>query len=187
MIDRIAAAIAALPPDKKAATLVAIDGGSASGKTTLGRALHGRLGGNLIHMDDFFLPPQLRTPMRLAQPGGNVHWERLVEQVLQPLHGGGAARFRPFDCGSMDYGPPIEAEAGALTLVEGAYALHPQLRGFYRLSVLLRVTPQRQRQRIVHRNPDMADRFFDTWIPLENRYFEATRPEAVADLIFDID
>lgn len=36
--------------------ILAIDGMSASGKTTLANELHQILGGHLFHMDDFFLP-----------------------------------------------------------------------------------------------------------------------------------
>ena len=53
--------------------LVALEGGSASGKSTLGGALAKALDATLVHMDDFFLPMELRTPKRFAQPGGNVH------------------------------------------------------------------------------------------------------------------
>ena len=37
--------------------LVALDGGSAAGKSTLGAALAQAVDATLIHMDDFFLPP----------------------------------------------------------------------------------------------------------------------------------
>ena len=51
---------------------LAIEGGSASGKTTLGQILAGRYGCTVFHMDDFFLRPEQRTPARFAEPGGNV-------------------------------------------------------------------------------------------------------------------
>ena len=60
--------------DGKRPFLVAIDGGSAGGKSTMGAALARALDATLVHMDDFFLPGALRTPERLRQPGGNVHW-----------------------------------------------------------------------------------------------------------------
>ena len=55
---------------------VAIDGPCASGKTVFAASLHERFGGNVLHMDDFFLRPEQRTPERFAEPGGNVDRER---------------------------------------------------------------------------------------------------------------
>lgn len=62
--------------------LVAIDGRSASGKTTLVNALAEQFHTSVVHMDDFFLPVELRTPERFAMPGGNVHFERFQEEFL---------------------------------------------------------------------------------------------------------
>lgn len=63
---------------------VAIDGPCASGKSTLGQLLAGVYGCPLIRMDDFFLRPEQRSPERLAQPGGNVDYERFSREVLSP-------------------------------------------------------------------------------------------------------
>ena len=66
--------------DRKAArqgrVLLAIEGGSASGKTTLSQLLSRIYGCTVFHMDEFFLRPEQRTPERLAEPGGNVDRER---------------------------------------------------------------------------------------------------------------
>lgn len=51
-----------------------------------------------IHMDDFFLPLEMRTPQRLQQPGGNVHYERFLETVLKPLSLQQTVFYQPFDC-----------------------------------------------------------------------------------------
>ena len=47
---------------------VAIDGPCTSGKTTFAAMLNRRFGGNVLHMDDFFLRPEQRTPERFANP-----------------------------------------------------------------------------------------------------------------------
>ena len=41
--------------------VIAIDGKSGSGKSTLGKQLNEYYKGNLIHMDDYFLPFNLRS------------------------------------------------------------------------------------------------------------------------------
>ena len=61
--------------------IIAIDGRAASGKSTLAQQLGELLDADVIHMDDFFLPPSLRTKERLSEPGGNVHYERFAEEV----------------------------------------------------------------------------------------------------------
>ena len=78
--------------------LVVFDGPCGSGKTTLAGLLGEMCGATPIPMDDFFLLPHMRTPERLAQPGGNVHRERFLEEVLSSLPG--EVRWQRFDCGT---------------------------------------------------------------------------------------
>lgn len=65
--------------------VIAIDGPCAAGKSTLAKKLAEEIDGQVVHMDDFFLPGRLRTPARLREPGGNVHYERFQEEVLAPI------------------------------------------------------------------------------------------------------
>ena len=62
--------------------VLAIDGMSASGKTTLAEELAEQFSGSVIHTDDFHLPFELRTEERRAQPGGNLDYERFAREVL---------------------------------------------------------------------------------------------------------
>ena len=100
--------------------LAALDGPCASGKTTLAGQAARQLGCPLVHMDDFFLPPARKTPARLAQPGGNVDWERVRDQVLVPMSRGEPARFSPYCCHTGAYGPPVSLSPAPLVLVEGS-------------------------------------------------------------------
>lgn len=152
--------------------VLAIEGGSASGKTTLGRLFSKIYDCTVLHMDDFFLQPHQRTAQRLAQPGEHVDWERFLSEVLQPLSRNRPILYRRFDCGRMALLPPVEILPRQLIVIEGAYCMHPALAQFYDLSVFLDVDPLLQRQRILRRNtPEMAERFFREWIPLEAAYF----------------
>lgn len=48
----------------------------------------------------------------------------------------------------------------------------------YDLSVCLTLSPELQRRRILARNGEaMAQRFFERWIPLEQAYFDAMKPQ----------
>ena len=171
---------------EKSRVVMAIEGGAGSGKTTLAALLTGRYDCAVFHMDDFFLRPEQRTPERLAEAGGNVDRERFLEEVLLPLHRGETVSFRRFDCRTMGLLPPVQIQPQRLTVVEGAYSLHPELAPYYDLAVFLHVTPETQRARILARNGEAwAQQFFDRWIPMEERYFEATDPAGRCDMILE--
>lgn len=164
---------------------VAIDGPCTSGKTTLATVLQRRFGGNVLHMDDFFLRPEQRTPERFAEPGGNVDRERFEDEVLAPLAAGKIAQYRPWDCHTGDFAASHNVEPARLTIVEGSYSMHPALRGYYDLMICLTIDSGEQLHRLEARNPRMLQRFIDEWIPLENRYFASTETRTAADMIVD--
>ena len=173
--------------DKKFPALIAIEGGSASGKTTLSQLLSRVYDCNVFHMDDFFLRPEQRTEARFAQAGGNIDHERFLAEVLLPLSQGKTVQYRAFDCATLTLRPAVEIAPKKLNIIEGAYSMHPQLAQYYDFSVFLSITPRLQRRRIEKRNsPDMAQRFFDTWIPLERTYFEATNAAARCSMIWEV-
>lgn len=164
---------------------VAIDGPCTSGKTTLATVLQRHFGGNVLHMDDFFLRPEQRTPERFAEPGGNVDRERFEDEVLAPLAAGKIAQYRPWDCHTGDFAASHNVEPARLTIVEGSYSMHPALRGYYDLMICLTIDSGEQLRRLEARNPRMLQRFIDEWIPLENRYFASTETRTAADMIVD--
>ena len=171
----------------KETAVVAVAGGSASGKTTLGKLLSHIYDCTVLHMDDFFLRPEQRTPERLAEPGGNVDRERFLSEVLIPLSRRETISYRAFDCATRELTPPISITPKRLTVIEGAYAMHPALESYYELSVFLDVSPELQRERILKRNsPHMAERFFNEWIPLERLYFSDLRVRERCDLTIEI-
>lgn len=173
---------------EKDGVMVALEGGSASGKSTLGQILSEIYDCNLFHMDDFFLRPEQRTAERYREIGGNIDRERFLCEVLIPLKEGEAVNYRRFDCSTMEITPPERVEPKKLTVIEGAYSMHPELSGYYDLSVFLDVSPELQRERIEKRNsPAMAQRFFDEWIPLEQIYFSGFDIKDRCDLVFYIE
>lgn len=152
---------------------LAIEGSSASGKSTLAELLSQLYDCTVFHMDDFFLQPHQRTPQRFSQPGGNADRERFLQEVLIPMSKGEEILYRRFDCSTLKTSQPITIVPKRLTVIEGAYCMHPELAGYYNLTVMLDISPEKQRERILKRNsPHMAKRFFEEWIPLENSYFE---------------
>lgn len=163
---------------------LAIEGGSASGKTTLSRLLAKLYNCTVFHMDDFFLQPEQRTGERYAEVGGNVDRERFLTEVLIPLSKGEIVNYRKFDCSTLKLGEAQKITPSNLNVIEGVYAMHPDLSGYYDLSVYLENSPKSQRERILRRNsPEMVELFLDKWIPLENIYFEKMNVKERCDIV----
>lgn len=154
--------------------VVAIDGMSASGKTTLGELLHQEFPeSNLFHMDDYFLQPHQRTPERLSEVGGNVDYERFMDEIILHLDDKDGLSFRKFDCQTGLLGSEIHVPWKPLVIIEGAYSQHPYFREPYDLRIFSKISEEEQKKRILKRNsPEMLTRFVNEWIPKENDYFK---------------
>ena len=158
--------------DQPDVRVIAIDGRAASGKTTKAALLSAVLDAPVIHMDDFFLPPALRTLDRLNAPGGNVHYERFAEEVLPGLTSSKDFAHRIFDCSQMDFNGERAIPAAPVRIVEGSYAHHPELGEYADLRVFSTVDEDEQMARILRRNGErMAEMFRTRWIPMEEKYF----------------
>ena len=164
--------------------VVAIDGRCASGKTTLAKQLESVTKAGVVHMDDFFLPAALRTTKRLAQAGGNVHYERFLEEAIPSLKSAEPFRYRCFDCGRMELGEYREVPAGHFRIVEGTYSCHPAFGEYMGLRIFCSVEPAQQLKRISKRNgQEMARRFLEHWIPMEEQYFQCFQVREKADIV----
>ena len=154
--------------------LLAIDGNCCAGKTTTATKLGKLLDANVFHLDDYFLQPHMRTPERLRQPGGNVDAERFLSEVLQPVSRGETAIVRRYDCHQDALLPSETVAPRAVSIIEGAYCMHPLLASCYDIRLFCRVDPALQQERILARNgEEMLPMFLNRWIPLENAYFAA--------------
>ena len=170
---------------EKERVIVAIEGSCTAGKSTLAEKLGREFACNVFHMDEFFLRPEQRTAQRLAQPGGNVDYERFYEELLLPLLAGKPFSYRPFDCGTMELAEPVTVEPGCLTIVEGVYAMHPHFGDVYDLKIFLTVDEKTRRERILRRPAFLHKRFFEQWIPMEQLYFNTFSIQDRCHLILD--
>ncbi len=167
-----------------ATAVVAIDGRCASGKSTMAKMLSQITGAGLIHMDDFFLPQELRTEERGKQPGGNVHYERFLEEVLPQLREEREFSYRRFDCGAMKPGEKRTVLASPIRIVEGAYSCHPIFGSYADLTVFSDVETKEQLIRIERRDGGkVLSRFIERWIPMEENYIREFSVPEKADII----
>lgn len=165
--------------------VLALDGPCGSGKTTLARRLQELYDCEVIAMDDFFLPAELRTRQRLAEPGGNIHYERFEQEAAKPLAEGKPFQYRVFDCARMDYHGCKTIAPGALTVVEGSYSLHPRYAALYDYRVFVRCPEAERQERLRARGPELYRRFVAEWIPMEEAYFAAFHIAQQCDHVVD--
>lgn len=160
-------------------TIVALDGPCASGKSTIGTLLSQLYDCPLVHMDDFFLPQKQKTPARLSQAGGNIDAERFLSQVLLPVSQGTSAQYQPYRCHTDDFGEWLEVPPSALTIIEGVYALRPDLQPYYSICCYIDAPWSVRRERLLKRCGEGGlARFEALWIPLEQQYFETFQIES---------
>lgn len=172
--------------NEKDKVIIALDGKAASGKSTAAYLLSLIFDASVIHMDDFFLPPEKRTRERYLEPGGNVHYERFRDEVARYIKKKEDFSFRRFDCSIMDYGAKVEIEAKPLMIVEGAYSQHIEFRSMYDLKVFFDVDDAVQRELIYQRDgAEMLEMFENVWIPLENKYFEHSEIKDKSDIVVE--
>ncbi len=170
---------------EKGRIILAIDGPCASGKTTLANHLAKMFDAQVIHTDDFFLPPDMRNDGRLSQAGGNVHYERFCEEVVTGILNGKNFVYGIYSCKTESVTPSSVIDPKKSIIIEGAYSLHPAIPDeIYNLKVFLSADIKTRYERILKRNGNESFEVFkNKWIPLENRYFEEYDIKSKCDII----
>ncbi len=164
--------------------ILGIDGPCGSGKTTLASLIQEKLDVEIIHLDDFFLPMDLRTSERLSEIGGNVHYERFLSEVIDGIHSEKTFTYRKFSCSTMTYGESVTICQNKPIVIEGSYSLRPDFRSIYTKKIFLTIDHLTQKQRLIHRvGEDRYKQFEELWIPKEVTYFETFHIKDCADIL----
>jgi uridine kinase len=167
--------------------VVAIDGPSAAGTTTLGGVLASMLVSALVLGDDFYRDIDERQRWDL-DPAAAVEqyfdWERLRAEALLPLLAGEAAHYRPF---SWEPGGGLSERVTTIgparnIIVEGVYASRPEFADLIDLTVLVQ-TPEPERHRRMLARAHGNEAWWSRWAAAENLYFTSIRPPESFDLV----
>jgi uridine kinase len=173
-VDPVAAVIAALG-GRQGTRWIGVDGKGASGKTTVAARIAAALPGSVVvHIDDFSRPDV---------PG----WERdrFVRQVLQPLLAGRPGRYQRWDfdrnVGADWQTVPVDVPV----VVEGVSATDVRLGVPWDFTIWVEVPYEIRLARAMQRDgPERMDRWLTDWMPSEDAYEEAQRPQDRVDLVY---
>jgi uridine kinase len=193
---KIIAEIRRLVSKREGPIVIALDGGSGAGKSSLASLIADGLQAAVIPLDDFFsasIPESQWEESSVEERLKHVlDWKRLREQVLEPLLAGEPARWHAFDFQSGlrpdgTYGYLVDASErrpSKVVILEGAYSAHPVIGELIDLALLLDVPIAERHERLSSReDPKFLEDWHRRWDPVEMLYFSEVRPTSSFDLV----
>lgn len=180
--------------------LVAIDGLSGAGKTTLVEQLRGTASSEVVfHIDDFIVERHRRyaTGQSEAMEYYALQWDvdLLVETLFKPLQEGQTKLTLPYYDRDRDevINRTVEIAPNALVLIEGIFLLRDEWRRYFDYIVYLDCPREVRYERALHRDTyigDLAerlDKYTRRYWPGEAYYVKTIDPKAKADQIIHAD
>ena len=170
--------------------LVALDGRSGTGKSTIAKEIANRLGGVEILADNFWAGGSdeewdKRTPQEKSNTA--IDWKRIRNEVLEPLLSGEPASWRSFDwkAGKGLAKNAIKCNPTKLIVLDGAYSSRPELQDIIDLSILVEAPDDfNRRTRLINREgKNYMDNWHKRWDPAEDYYFSNVRPKSSFDIV----
>lgn len=184
---------------------VAVDGRTASGKTTLADELASQLrqmGREVIRasLDGFHRPRAERYARGRQSPEGYYYDARDISAIrrclLDPLGPGGDRRYRTqtFD---LENDVPVDqatilAPSGSILMVDGTFLQRPELADAWDLKIFVRVDDQTALTRGLARDSAALDGeenarnlYTSRYLPAYDLYCRESHPEDGADVVFD--
>jgi len=160
--------------------LVGVDGCGGAGKSTIAEELAEEQGScQVVHIDDFYKPKNERIEVTETTPVHvNFAFDKLKQQVLEPLEHGETARYQTAN------GETVEVKPSGYIIVEGLGTLGTELRDYFDFKVWVEALETVRRQRGIKRDSeDWVSIWDNEYLPQDARYVAEQQPQAVADLV----
>ena len=183
-LDVVIERISSLSSDPMHPILVAIDGASGAGKSTVSDMLKSKLSAAVIPLDDFFsanIPDAIWDEFSVEEKLEKVFdWKRLRTQALLPLLANQQAKWHSFDFGAKTCDP------AGVVIIDGAYSAGPCLADLVNLTVLIDVPVQERHARLHKReDPAFIKQWHRRWDLVEVFYFTQVRPKNTFDVVIN--
>lgn len=171
--------------------VIAIDGDSASGKSSLALSLfyYYKNEVNVIHIDDFYLANQGNIDMNNINKmyDGNIDYNKLKEEVINNLSKT-TFSYSIFDCKNQVLNKEkVVVNKKRIMIIEGSYSLNANKLGkYYDFSIFLKIDKSLQIERLKNRNKNNFNDFLNKWIVLEKNYQEHYKIEKNCDFLINV-
>lgn len=178
-VARVADRILRTPPKNAGTRIVAVDGQSGAGKTTFAAALAVALQARgatvaVVHTDDLLD----------GWDDQFTFWDRLLEQVVNPLRHKEPAAYRRYDWVRERFDQELTPVPPAdIVIIEGVSAARAEMRRVADLTVFLNVSEDEAWRRLRDRDPADAMPFLVAWKAREGRHFAADRTAEQVDVV----
>ncbi|MGU3411681.1 ATP-binding protein [Microbacterium sp. M1A1_1b] len=148
--------------------VVLVDGRSGTGKTTLGTALAGEIGAQLVHLDDVYP----------GWDGLRAAADAVVTDVL-----GAPSGYRRWDWTASAPSDWVRLDPAAPIVVEGCGALSRASAPMASVRVWLAADDAVRKRRAIDRDGDVFATEWDRWARQEDAFIAAEAPESLADVV----
>jgi uridine kinase len=172
-VTRIAAAVRRAVPRAGGSRVVAVDGRSGAGKTSLAAALRDRLRAPVVSLDDLY-----------GGWDGLEHGiDLLVSAVLEPLAAARAARVPRYDWIAGEWAEAAAIEPPPILIVEGVGAGARRAAAFESVLVWLEVAAPVRKKRALDRDGATFAPYWDRWAAQEDAMLARDRTPDRADIV----
>jgi uridine kinase len=167
--------------------LIALDGRSGVGKSTLAARIADNVGAAIIDGDDFFAGgTALRSDSPALRAADCINWTH-QRAVLDVLRQGRAASWRAFDWVAFDgrlQSSVTELSPRPVVILEGVYSARPELADLIDMKVLVTVSDALREARLLAREGSIGP-WERQWHEAEAHYFNEVMPSGRFEVILD--
>jgi len=170
--------------------VVALDGRSGTGKSTVAAAIGAAFGAAIIEGDMFYAggTDEGWASSTVAERVDRViDWRRLRSEALEPLAAGRAAAYRSFDfaagAGLMHH--VVTHQPASVVVLEGSYSSRSEYADLLDLTVLVSLPDDaaRRRRLLAREGPVFMAAWHRLWDEPEDYYFSTVRPPSSFDVV----
>lgn len=175
--------------NREAPLLVALDGRSGVGKSTMAARIGTEIGAVVIDADKFYSGgnddywDSRTTEEKINEV---IDWRRLKKEVLEPLLARKMAVYHPFDFKTWAglAKDAVTLQPADVIILDGAYSSRPELANIIDLTVLIEVpNDTTRRKRLIARESERyMINWHSHWDVVEDHYFTKIRPSSSFDL-----